>query len=109
MRGQVLVRFGTKRLESSFIRRDQRRVAVVNMKLCSAVSDGAAEIPGIEERRHGVASGIGHEKIFATAVTRLGFYGCWQPFPNFRSTGIGVRNRSLNRGCKSKYKSRERC
>lgn len=78
------------------------------MKLCTAVSDGAGEILDVQERCHSVASGVCHKKVLVTAVTRLGHYGFWQPGPDFLGARIMVLNLSLSRGCKSKYKSRER-
>ena len=78
------------------------------MKLCRAVSDGAAEILGVQERGHSVTPDICHEKIFATAVTRLGRYALWQPVHNFRGTQIMVLSRRLSRGCKTERNSRER-
>jgi hypothetical protein len=73
----MLLRFATERLESCFVRLNQRRIAVVNMKLCRAISYGAAKVIGVQERGHGIASGIRYDKIPATAVTSLGVYGCW--------------------------------
>jgi len=78
------------------------------MKLRRAVSDGAAEILGVQERGYSVAPDICHEKILATTVTRLGRCALWQPVHKFRGTQIMVMSRRLSRGCKIERNSRER-